>query len=509
MIQALKYTIYLILTILALNFYLRDLGLENINEDQYRWYDRTEDFFLAIQNKDYAGTYQQYHPGISFIYFLKLGYLSFEIITKNTVNDYRDVSPELFPTFNFHTKIFIVTFILISILLLTWIIKEIYGKFIAIIFFTILTFDTYFIGLTRNLHMDSLLAIQLSIVLASFYKYNQSNEKRFILISIFYFGFGLLTKSVFLIIFPFLFFITIYFAFIKKNYLKSLINLGTVLIGGFFIFTLLFPSMWVNPSETLSKIFFEGALNTGLRGEDNFLHYVNNYELTNPGPKFYAHVLSFRLSNLILFSILTIFIFYVYKFIKYKKLEIKHDFLIISLIILVVTYLSIITYSSKKTDRYISLILPPIAIICSFYIREIWVKTKEIYFKILFILFIFITLIINFFIHPFYFAFYNPVLGGINQAQKRIYINQGGIAYLEIIKELENFPTYNLSAYNFEELKYSSKRQIQPINYFNSKEPNFVRVLTLQRGNNLTKSYKFVKNVNILYQPFWRIYIQN
>lgn len=508
MIKYLKYPFFLLYFLLIFYFYFLNLGYENINEDQYRWYTRTENFFNSLNQGDFSGTYQQYHPGVFLIYLIKSGTEIFKITHNTSFTSFKEIPYTLFPEYNFYTKIFIVSFILISILIATMLIKEIFGKFISLSFLIFITFDTYFIGVTRNLHMDSLVTLQIFVSLISFYAFLKNKENKYLYISMFYSGLGLLTKSVFIISFLFQFLISIYFFIQKKSNLTPIKSFFINFLGSLLIFTALFPSMWVNPTGTLSKIFIEGSLETGLKGENNFMHYVNGYELPDPGPKFYFHVLNFRLSPMIYFSFVCILLFIVIELIFKKKLKITHDPLIMFLISLVILYFSVLTYSSKKTDRYLIVIFPHLALITAYYLRVIWPKITHNVFKFIFVLFTLISIVHNFQIHPFYFAFYNPIFGGVIEAQKRIYINQGGIAYLQIIEKLKEYPTKKYSAINYEELKYSSKAEIQPLNYFNFNEGNFIRIVPLQRGNNLLKTSKFIGNINIMNQPYWRIYEQ-
>jgi len=508
MIKFIKYPFLFTFIIFIFYFYFFNLGYENINEDQYRWYDRTENFFSSLKKGDFAGTYQQYHPGIFFIYLIKPGIEIFKLISGINFNDFRTIPPEFFPLFNFYTKFFVTTFTLLSIFLLTYLIKERYGKFIALSFIVFLTFDTYFIGLTRNLHMDSLLSVLILVSLFSFYRYLESNQKVFLYLTIFYTGLGLLTKSVFLLAILFQFLIALYFFISNKFKFNALKKFGLILLSSFAIFIFFFPSMWAAPIQTLQKIYVDGALNTGLGGDDNFMHYVNGYEIPNPGFKFYLHVLNYRLSPMLFFSGILILIYVIVLKFKSPNFKLFDNPFILFIILFIITYLAIIFYSSKKTDRYLSIILPPIALTLAYYLKIVWQKAIKIYSKFLFLIFTLATIGINLVIHPFYFAYYNPIFGGVSQAQKRFYINQGGIGYLEVIKELQNFPNLKYSAVNYEELKYSTNLRIQPLNYYNFNEPRFVRVLPLQRGDNLIKTSDFVKNINILGQPFWRIYIQ-
>lgn len=81
-----QYFIYFFATLISflLITLYKDLGKENVNVDQFKWYSRSENFFTAFQGGDYKNTYQQYHPGISLIYIIRAGQVSFnQFINKN------------------------------------------------------------------------------------------------------------------------------------------------------------------------------------------------------------------------------------------------------------------------------------------------------------------------------------------------------------------------------------------------------------------------------------------
>jgi len=506
MIKYLKYPFFLIFTIIIYFFYFHNLGYENINEDQYRWYLRSERFFTALNELNFEGTYQQYHPGVSLMYFIKLGVETYKVTNSTNFQTFKEIPYYMFPLFNFYTKFFLVSFTLISIIVLTFLIKNLYGKFISLSFLVFLTFETYFIGLTRNLHMDAFLAVSISISLVSFYLYLKTSEKKYLIISSVYSGLGLLTKSVFAIAILFQFLMTLYFAINGKISFKPFKNLIYNLLISFLIFTLFFPSMWVKPIETLSNIFIKGAYSTGLGGDDNFMHFVGNYELTDPGFEFYIYVLNFRISPMLYLTIISLIVFWVFKIYKNKKISLEKDPLIIFLALLTITYLMIIFYSSKKTDRYISIIFPPLAIITAYYLKDFWVKVQSNLFKTIFIFFTTFTMYLNFKIHPYYFAFYSPIWGGLEKAQEKIYINQGGIGYLLVVEAIKGYPDYKITAFNYDEFKYSSEKDVERIDPTKARSKKYIKILPLQRGNNLIKVGDFEKYIFLNEEPFWRIY---
>lgn len=506
MIKYLKFPFFIVFFIFIYFFYFHNLGFENINEDQYRWYLRSERFFTALNSGDFENTYQQYHPGVSFMYIIKLGVEVFKFSNNLNFDTFKEIPYNLFPTFNQYTKIFMVIITLGSVFLLAQLINILYGKFIALSFLIFLTFDTYFIGLTRNLHMDSFLAVSITLSIVSFYLFLKTNEKRYLIITSIYSGIGLLTKSVFGISILFQFLLAFYFAVNGKISLKPFkFFIYNVLIS-FAIFTIFFPSMWVKPTDTLTNIYIKGALSTGLGGDDNFMHFVNGYELPDPGVKFYLWILNYRISPMIYLTIITLLCYNIYTIYKNKKIKVEKDTLIVFLSLLIVTYLLIIMYSSKKTDRYISIIFPPLMIVVAYYLKKFWSQINNIFLKITVMLFTVITIIINFQIHPYYFAFYSPLWGGLQKAQERIYINQGGIGYLLLVEAIKDYPEFKITAFNYDEIKYSSSIDVERIDPNKATSKKYVKILPLQRGDNMIKNSVLDRVIYLNGEAFWRIF---
>ncbi len=506
MSKFLKLTFLISFLFLNYYFYFHNLGYENINEDQFRWYKRTTNFYEAISQGNYEKTYQQYHPGISLIYFLSLGFNSFTFFSGTDFQNFQDIAPSLFPNFNFHTKLYLVIFSLFTMGILTYLIKEILGKFVALFFIILLSFDTYFIGITRNLHLDSILSLVIMVSISSFYLYLKTKQVKYLVISGIYSGIGLLTKSVAIIGFFINFLMAFYYYYQNKSNLAYFYKFLYLTAISVLVFVSLFPSMWVAPIETLSKIYLKGALSTGLGGEDTFMHYVQGYELPDPGYKFYFFVLLFRLSPALIIISVSLISFYIYEFLRYKKIRLRLNPFIVFTFIFMTLYFIVITYSMKKTDRYISVFLPPFVIFISYFLQDFWIKINSIFPKIIVTLLVLATIFINVTTHPFYFAFYSPLFGGINEAQKRIYINQGGIGYLQLIQVLNNYPDTKIAAINYQELQPASELKIERLDPINARSKKYLKITSLQQADNLIKNSVLKEYVYINNQPFWRIF---
>jgi hypothetical protein len=192
--------------------------------------------------------------------------------------------------------------------------------------------------------------------------------------------------------------------------------------------------------------------------------------------------------------------------IKNKKIRLEKDILILFSALFIITYLIIIFYSSKKTDRYISIIFPPLMLVTAYYLKKFWSQVNNTFLKFLVILFTTFTVYLNIQIHPYYFAFYSPLWGGLQKAQERIYINQGGIGYLLLVEAVKAYPEYKITAFNYDEIKYSSNVNVERIDPNKATSKKYIKILPLQRGDSIIKNSVLDRYIYLNNEPFWRIY---
>jgi hypothetical protein len=111
-------------------------------------------------------------------------------------------------------------------------------------------------------------------------------------------------------------------------------------------------------------------------------------------------------------------------------------------------------------------------------------------------------------IRPYFFAYYNHILGGIDSAKKEMYINQGGIGVFEIagyIDELNFSYPPRISATNERELQKVSKFKIEPPHPHLKKEYDLV-ITPLQRDAYFQWKKKIIKIFKIQGQDYWYIF---
>ena len=152
--------------------------------------------------------------------------------------------------------------------------------------------------------------------------------------------------------------------------------------------------------------------------------------------------------------------------------------------------------------------MPLIFIVVAYLLNKYvsFLKNNLFYFLVSTILIV--NVYFNFLYHPYYFGYYNPLLGGINKAKNILYINQGGIAYFEVINFLK---TQNLSnndkigIYNKDEFIPAFETKIYGLGPLDYKVKTY-RIPTIARGKEFTKNSTKIFKVYVGNEPFWEIY---
>ena len=500
---------------LLIVFY-KDLGRENVNVDQFKWYARSENFFQAFSDGDYKNTYQQYHPGISLIYLVRAGQLTFNLFINNDLS-FKEITYEYADTYNYFTKFYLVTFNLLLIASATFILFKIVKNIYIPAFFTFLILsEPYFVGNMRNLHMDALISLVILNSLMYFYYGFINKNRKYLFFAGIFLGLGLLTKSIIISVFLYIFaFCFVLFLLDKSNkFIKIYFAIVTI---AFVTFSLLFPAMWTNPIETLSKVYYDGVFRVAIGGDESFTHIVNNVGVKDPGLTFYFLVLKYRLSLLHQLTIVLLFcglVYLIFKKINFISFILKNDSLKFTVYLFgfFILFFIGLNLSEKKTDRYLIAVYPALIVASSVFYFYVWELIKTKYQRVILVSLICLlsvyNLVILYLIHPYYFAFYNPLYGGIQKARYEIYLNPGGTGAFEVAKYLNS---KNLLADDLigttqrTEFAFFSKHPVIGLDYSKIKNYRYV-LLTLQVGQNFRGKRDLKYGIEILGSPYLRLY---
>lgn len=489
------------------------LGYENINVDQFLWYERTERFFSAIKEGRYLDTYQQYHPGVTLMYLIGIGQTSYRIFTGDS-SGFSDINYANFGNYNFHTKLYVVIFCLGVLIYSAHIIYKISGKLtILLSFLTITLFESFYVGVLRNLHLDGILSVLIfAAVLCFYYACSKKSFKHFVISGVLA-GLGYLTKSVSIFIALFCFITFVYFYRSRKEYRKNLTH-GFIVwfLISLVIFFALFPAMWVSPIKIITTIFRDGVIDTGVDG--NFNHYLNNTVTQDPGLTFYLKVLGYRVTPVLQF-LLFYFLFYLILCFKRKRLK-DIDVLFIFSLVFSSIFFIVFVFLKKKTDRYLAPLFPFFSLLGSYSFYTLVNKAHDVKTKrnvkaslsLLFIIFLTYNVWNILTIRPYFFAYYNHALGGIDSAKKEMYINQGGIGVFEIAKYIEglnfSYPP-RIAATNERELQKVTKYKIEAPYPHLKKEYDLV-ITPLQRDAYFEWKKRIIKTFKIQGQDYWYVF---
>jgi len=332
------------------------LGYENMNVDQFLWYARTQKFFSAVEQGRFQDTYQQYHPGVALMYAIGAGQTAYRFITKDS-SFFPNISYTDFGLYNFYTKLFLVSLIVLILVFSANMLKKIRSsKQYAYLFLTLTFFEVYYLGVIRNLHLDGLVSVLVFATTVAFYLALKTTSRRWVVLSGTFMGLGLLTKSsatfagIYCLLIALMFLITknIKFSWLTKSLLIWL-SITTL------VFVALFPAMWVDPISTMRKIVVEGVFETGADG--GFSHYVNNIRMRDPGPTFYMLVMKYRVSPLVQLMVVGYLIHLIVSFVtilkkkQFRSTMTKIPSLTVISLVCVLVYFTVLTIASKKTDR--------------------------------------------------------------------------------------------------------------------------------------------------------------
>lgn len=497
------------------------LGYENMNVDQFLWYARTQRFFSAIAEGRFQSTYQQYHPGVLLMYLIGLGQLSYKLFTGDP-SIYPDISYLNFGAYNFHTKLYVVTFCLIILLISAVTLRKLTSSwFFSCLFLLALLVETYYTGVLRNLHMDGLVSVLIFATTITFYAALKYKSWKYLILSGVLMGLGLLTKSTSIFAGIYCLLITTGYLIASRKHAKWFIKTGLVwLILAGLVFFALFPAMWVDSVSVVKRIVVEGIFETGADG--GFSHYVNNIRKRDPGPSFYPLVFKYRvtpLAQLATLTYITCLMYSAFRFIQNRSAKdlrnIKISLSSVSFVCVLI-YVIVLMLASKKTDRYFSPVYPfltliSVQIILTIYklsVKKVWGRAALLLVLTIGISYDIVNLVT---LNPYGMAYYNHAWGGIRKAKKEIYLNQGGIGYFEIAEFINNqdLPLDTvIGATSDTPLRYICKFRTSQPQPENRKLYKLV-VLPLQQDDQFRHGRKLALRFDIQGQEYWRVYYRD
>lgn len=403
-IKRFKYEILVILIFVLSR--LPGLGHDVFNTDVWKWKSRTYDFSTGIFTLDFGKTYQKYHPGVTLMWLgtvgIKIQTLYREVLTNTPVSALESI-------FELHTiqKGLVVIAIGIGLGFCFYVLRSLFGLKYAFLSIFLLSFEPFYIGLTRTFHLEGLVAtFMLASVLWLYYFLQDKKYKKRLVISGIFGGLALLTKTSALYLLPFTALIVFldgykkgkFWSGFKSSFLLILKWVGLALA----VFIILWPALWVNPVGVISELY-RGIATIGVERDHIQIYFERLVE--DPGPTFYPVVLALKSSVFLIPGLVGSLVFA--RLLSEDKRKFLKFLLIYSFFFLVQ-----LTIPSKKLDRYILPSLVSLSLVSSIFYYFVW-SSLEKGKKCLWIFLIATPLITAFTVHPDYFSYFNPVFGGL------------------------------------------------------------------------------------------------
>ncbi len=251
--------------------------------DEPYWLTAGSDFYYALGQRAFANTFYDYHPAVTTMWIVTAAMLVYFPQYRGLGQGYFDVykdSLERFLLSHDHTPLgllvagrLIQTILIVLLLLcLWWLLRRLLGRTVAATATLLISFDPFFLGHSRLLNHEGLLALfvlisALSLICHLFFQ----KKWLYLLLSGAAAGLAQLTKSSSIVLFPVVGLLFIVAAVVRHRLesrrLLGLLGDAAVWFGAAAaVYFVLWPGMWVAPGSMLYQVFgnalsyaFEGS----------------------------------------------------------------------------------------------------------------------------------------------------------------------------------------------------------------------------------------------------------
>lgn len=408
------------------------LGYEAINPDAVNWHLRSEQFVNGLKYMQLEKTYQHYHPGVTLMWIIGP---TVEIL-RQFFPIHRVYNHDNFIVFHIFSKFSLISIQLILSVLAIWFLTNATRLRTGLIVVSLFTFETFFIGNSRLLHLDILLSLFIFLALVSFFAGIKQNSSWFIAFAGAFTALAFLTKSIAVGLFLYLLVFGAYFLY-KRSGLKVAISLGAIfLFSTIAVLFLAFPALWKDFGAVMLDILNE-AERVGVRkghGQLFFGEYTRD-----PGLFFYPLVIAIKTTPFLLFGVIAYLIHVARNFLNKEKLISQAKSLVsgdkglvLFMTIFYVGYFLVMLFPSKKLDRYMLPLFPYFAMLTyvgyKHFLKDFG-KVAQILVLVLFLGTYVLPIITK---HPFHFTYTSPLFVNAQNADKIIAQKPFGVGIYQL-----------------------------------------------------------------------------
>ncbi|MCJ7694689.1 MAG: glycosyltransferase family 39 protein [Anaerolineaceae bacterium] len=466
-----------------------------VTADEPKWLARSGNFYYALMNGDLANTFTREHPGVTTMWAGTLGFLwrypDYAWETPGILTDSTQIEKVLRANgvepidVLEGGRVFVVLIVVVTLVTSFWLAVKLLGLWTSFVGFIFIALDPFLVGLTRILHLDGLMSSFMLLSVLGFLNYlnvyhkDRRDRSRWIYLTISGVAAGLswLTKSPALFLAPFLVLVAlIYYLWswyrqrkiVKKELWEMIKALAFWAIIGCAVFVLLFPAMWVTPLQVVERIiaeattsasgghtttvFFDGRL---ISGDPAIPTYPQKYKgqfyypLSYLGHRFYPLVYLWRATPAVLVGLTSLLLALIT---GRNNPQLRRKIWIIGALgLFAILFMIFMDQGAKKFDRYLLPIFIPLDLLAGLGLVVVvrWARNMldnnliKKFVLLLTGLLIILQVFSAFVTSPYYFSYYNPLMGGGKKASEVLMVGWGEVLdqaarYLNINRESED-----------------------------------------------------------------------
>ncbi|MEJ2748249.1 MAG: phospholipid carrier-dependent glycosyltransferase, partial [Anaerolineae bacterium] len=386
------------------------------------WHDRAKKFIQAVAVGDWGGTLLAPHPGVTTMWLAGIGHwlgtrFDPELGDRSLVTQ---MSIELIPLVLVTSLLIVLAYYLLSL---------VFDRLVAAVAMLLMALDPFHIFISKTLHVDGLASVFMlvsALLLLVYIQPEGGGRWRTVILSGFFGGLALLTKTPALFLVPYLFLSlgvwqlselwTGKRPFLPTNWrnwtprIKNVLAVATVwLLACVVTCFLLWPSLWVQPGATVALVFGRTADHFNSPHQNPIL-FLGKTTTTDPGPLFYLVIFLINSTAVTLpaFLIGVAALFH-------RKLEPSQRRALWLVIAFVFFFYLQMTLGNKKSERYLLPAFQFLIIGAGFgivyWLR--WLTGRRQW-----LMYLLLTAIVGIQLgtavihHPYYGTYYNAILGG-------------------------------------------------------------------------------------------------
>lgn len=417
--------------------------------DEVDWLQASANFYQALKSGQLGNTYQLEHPAVTTMWAGALGFmrifsgrLEYKFGYVDSINQLHTyllkegTSPLAVLV---SARMFVVLLITAGLLCAYFLLWRLVGRWPATVAILLVALDPFYIGLSRLLHMDGLLAtFFLVCVLAAAVYLFERRKTVYLLLAGAAAGLAGLTKSPAIFLLPYIGLLLLLGAWWDRcDNEKARLDWGAMLkaviifgLTALLVLVLFWPAMWVAPVATFNKII-QGALYYAEQGHYSRLFFngmVGNgadFPIT-----FYPLTFLWRTTPIVVLGLVVFLLTVVFNWGMMGQKKVRQ--LALFLLLLALGFMLFMHMGAKKFDRYAVPAFLPLDILAGFgwfslaqRLSGRGEKRHHIQNMASLIVILFLQLAAAVSVFPYYLSFYNPIMGGGGKAPDVMMIGWG------------------------------------------------------------------------------------